>query len=120
MHAVRRRPGRRCTRYAADPAAAARSTPYAVGAEITASSCEAGEPSLHTVNSAREVTLRLHHLMKLGLLSSAQVDDGGDGAAALGTLVGGGDRDEDSRVAGDRGRDATDARLDLAVPVHVG
>src|SRR4051795_10656932 len=49
----------------------------------------------------------------------AQVDDGGDGAAAVGALVGSGDGDEDGGVAGDRGGDAADGGLDLAVPVDV-
>lgn len=34
--------------------------------------------------------------------------------------MGGRHGDEDRRVAGDRGCDAPDSRLDLAVPVHVG
>src|SRR4051794_19790021 len=51
---------------------------------------------------------------------SAEVDDGGDGAAALGALVGRGDRDEHGGVAGDRRRDAANGGLDPAVPVDVG
>src|SRR5690349_21500609 len=52
--------------------------------------------------------------------TSAQVDDRGDRAAAVGALVGGGDRHEDGGVAGDGRGDAADRGLDLAVPVHVG
>src|SRR4051812_25445585 len=52
--------------------------------------------------------------------ASAEVDDGGDGAAAVGTLVGGRDGDEHGRVAGDRGGDPADGGLDLPVPVNVG
>ena len=41
--------------------------------------------------------------------ASAQVDDRGDRAAAVRALVGGRDRDEHGRVAGDGGGDAADA-----------
>jgi hypothetical protein len=49
----------------------------------------------------------------------AEVDDGGDRAAAVRALMGRRHRDEHGRVAGHRRGDPADAGLDLPVPVHV-
>lgn len=49
-----------------------------------------------------------------------EIDDGGDRAATLGALMRCRDRDEHCRITGDSCRDSTYARLDLAVPVHIG
>src|SRR5579859_4994512 len=51
--------------------------------------------------------------------SRAEIDDRGDGAAAVRPLVRRRHRDEHGGVAGHRGRHAAHAGLDLTVPVHV-
>src|SRR6476469_1207598 len=52
-------------------------------------------------------------------LARAEIDDGGDRATAVRTLVRGGHGDEHRGVTGHRRGHTTDAGLDLPVPVHV-